>query len=105
MTGYACSCRCGEISRLITDQKARSPIDRPTPQQVEDHPRRRLAPVAVLTIAALDCIGMIRTISNVVKVSARSGELCRKVGVHRAHIIFRVETARDPGLIGDDEHK
>src|SRR3989442_10529385 len=55
----------GEIAGLVADRKARRPVDRPVLHQVEDHPGRRLAPVADLAIGRHRPLRMKRTVAEI----------------------------------------
>ena len=48
---------------------------------------------------------MIRTIADVIDVSASSGELCRQTRVYHAHVVFLVKSAGHPDLIRYDKCK
>ena len=96
--------RDSKITRLIANQKASFSVYRPTAEQVKDHTRSGLAPVANMTVGNVNRVWMIRAITNVIDMGTCSGKFCGEVRVHCAHIIFRVKPTRYTGLVCHDKH-
>src|SRR6266478_1052457 len=98
-------CRGCAIRWLIADQKARFPIHGPAPQEIQYHPRRRLAPVADAAIFGTNSLRVERAIADIVEMSSSCCELDRKLRMEIPHIFLRIKPPRDPGLIGDEENE
>ena len=100
-----CSSGGRAISFTIANQKARSGIDRPAPEKVQNHPRRGLTPVAGAAVFGKHGIGVKRAVANIVEMSSYECEVDRELRMQRTHIIFSVVPTGDSGLVADDEHK
>ena len=83
----------------VADQKAGFPVDRPVFEQIEDHPRHRLAPIADLALGRVDTLGAEGAIAEIVDTRARRGQLEGEVPVCRAGIVFGIIPTRDTALM------
>src|SRR5208337_2758781 len=95
----------GAIGLLIADQKARREIDRPAPQKIQYHSRRRLAPVADAPIFQTNRFRVERAVAYIVEMGSGCGKLGRKLRVEGRYVVLRIEPPRDPRLIGDKEYE
>src|SRR6266568_3489893 len=93
----------GEVAVLVANKEARRAVDRPRAQQVEDHARGGLAPIAGAAVRGDAPLRMERAIADIVDVSARSRKLAREVGMQAVNFRLAVMPACDAGLIGHDE--
>ena len=105
MPGDAGRSRGGKIAVAVADEKAAFPVHRPTAQQIDEHPRRRLAPVARPAESRVRRLGVKRAIADVVDMGARARQFRGKVVVEREQFRFRIKPARDPRLVGRDKHE
>ncbi len=71
---------------------------------LQQHPRPRLAIEAVAPVVRVLSLFVERAVIDAVDVRALLGEPSFHPGVQRMHVRLCVEVARDPGLVGDDEH-
>src|SRR5260370_3126091 len=78
---------------------------RPVLHQIMNHARRGLAPMMVFEIAGDGARGMMRAMSDVVNDGPLSGEFGKHPVVQLIEVVFGKVTARDPGLISEEEHE
>src|SRR5207244_10487654 len=93
----------GEVAVLVANQEAGRAIDRPRAQEVEDHARRGLAPIAGPAVGGDDPLRVEGAIADIVEVSPGNGKLAGEVGMQVANFRLALTPARDPGPTGYDE--
>ncbi len=64
----------GAIRFFVADKKTRGAIDRPAPEKIQYHPGSGLPPVADSAVLCYRCLGVKRTVPDVVEVRS---DLCQ----------------------------
>src|SRR5260370_15014143 len=98
-------CRGCAIRWLIADQKARFPIHGPALEEIQYHPRCRLAPVAGAPIFGTNRLGVERAVADIVEMGSSRCELDCELRMENPYLVLGIEPPRDPGLIGDEENE
>lgn len=80
------------------DQEAPVGSDGKALQQVDDHARPGLAPIAIATIARNNGPGMVGTVFESINMRADGGQLVRYPAMQRVHVTLFIEPAGDAGL-------
>src|SRR6266568_8730935 len=92
----------GEVAVLVANQEAGGAIDRPRAQQIEDHARGGLAPIAGPAVGGDDPLRVEGAIADIVEVSPGNRKLAGEVGMQVANFRLAITPTRDAGLIGRD---
>ena len=93
-----------KIGVLIADHDAPRRVEFPGADQVAHHAGRGFAPVAPCPVRGHGGVRMEWAVPYVVDRAAMPPRLVADPVQQGRHRRFIVQTARDPGLVGDDEH-
>ncbi len=83
--------RSGSAIRfLVSDEETRGPIDWPALEKIEYHSGSGLPPVAETAVLCYRCLGVKRTVADVVEMRSDFCQLDRQLRMKRQEIAFRV---------------
>lgn len=94
-----------QVAFFIADKKASRRIDRPAPQQVDDHPWSGFSPVAFSAVAGDGAFRVEGAVAEIVDMRTCCGKLSRHMHMHRPNIVFGIIAVCDTRLVGDDKNE
>ena len=97
--------RRGAIRFFVADEKTRGAIDRPALEKIQYHTGSGFPPVADAAVLCYRCLGVKRTVADVVEVSSDLCQLDCQLRMKRQQIGFREKAFGDTRLVCDDKDK